>query len=111
METESPEEQWGCTVYVESRPAKFLVSHANKITILVALAAVIVGVLTVFVIPALWPIRLVLSFITLLFAYISTGRVNQLSVNINDADSVETTVVHDEKPESGKSTSSDRDSK
>jgi hypothetical protein len=87
---------------LESRISKWFVMHSDIITVIIALTAVIVGLLTVVTAPWLWPIRLSLSFITLLFAYLSTGRVNILYSHAEDAE-MATARVRRECPECGES--------
>ena len=77
---------------VESRISKWFVKHSEGITAIVALTAVIVGFLTVFMDLWLQPIRLFLSIVTLLFAFCSTSRVNTLSSYVEDTETVTTRV-------------------
>jgi VIT1/CCC1 family predicted Fe2+/Mn2+ transporter len=87
MRRKSSEKWWRLPeIQVENNKLKWLVNRSEAITAWVALTAVVVGVLTVFVAPRLWPVRLAISFLTLLFAFASTSRVNTLSVDVRDVD-------------------------
>lgn len=80
----------------------FMEENGAELTALVALSALVVGVLTVFAVPSLWTLRLTLSIVTFLSAFFTTGWIVTASASISGSAtvSVEETVVESEENES-----------
>jgi ribosomal protein S27AE len=89
-----PSEKWWKPpeVQVENKKSKWFVKRSDGITVVVALIAVVIGILTVYVAPYLWPARLALSILAFSFAYLSTSRVNFISFHAVDTDWATATV-------------------
>ncbi|MFQ3283356.1 MAG: hypothetical protein ACI9TI_000117 [Natronomonas sp.] len=89
MEIEQGPEPWQPKVTVEGpravRLVSFLKTHNTDLTATLALAAFVIGTLSIFVASWLQWLRWALSFVTFLAAVVTTGRCLRAEVTVPDA--------------------------
>ena len=89
MEIEQGPEPWQPKITVEGpravRVVSFLKAHNTDLTAALALAAFVIGTLSIFVAPWLQWLRWALSFVTFLAAVVTTGRCLRAEVAVPDA--------------------------